>query len=97
MTEERKHTGDAARGPEDEHAGARPARVEARREDTSGPAADQAVEREGQSAGEFSDHLETRLPQEPGEGPGSPQGDALLDGSGSRHGADASDERRNTD
>lgn len=76
-----------------ERAGERSSNVEAPEEESRTTAANMAAGREQEDATGSSEGLETRLPLEPGDGPGAPQGDALLDGNGSRHGVDARDER----
>lgn len=47
----------------------------------------------GTGSGSERSHGSTREKLEPAEGPPAPQGDALLDGSGNRHGVDERDER----
>lgn len=65
----------------------------ARDEKGEAAATDRPDSGEQESTADSSDDLETRLPLEEGDGPRAPQGDALLDGSGSRHGVDSGDER----
>ena len=92
MTEDRKQVEEqVAREPQDGRLAGRTAGEEEEKGEGAG------TERQGssprESAAGSSDELETRLPLESGEGPRAPQGDALLDGSGSRHGVDSRDER----
>lgn len=94
MKEDRNRDGnEQARGPEDGRAAATPSEVDAPEERTGAISGNVTAGREQEDATGSAEGLETRLPLKPGDGPGAPQGDALLDGNGSRHGVDARDER----
>lgn len=94
MKEDRNRDGcEQAHGPDEERAGVSASEVEAPEEGRGATAANVTAGREPQGATGPGEGLETRLPLEPGDGPRAPQGDALLDGNGSRHGVDERDER----
>lgn len=85
--DERPHTEGAGSGVPD------PDGLEGREREGSAATPDGLEARERRAEESIEDHLETRVPLEPGTGPRSPRGDALLEGTGTRHGVDAPDER----
>lgn len=81
------HTDGAASGVPD------PDGLEGQERESSATTRDGLEARDSRSEESITDHLETRLPLEPGTGPRSPRGDALLEGTGTRHGVDDRHER----